>query len=129
MTRKDIIERIRLVTDGVPLKLDNLTIRTTSSGKLLITGWTNTINFENITKSKILQELDNLKKSYSELAKSFEELNDIVKNNGLTMLKENKRLPTHATSNLGIWLNGKISLYLEDLANPKDNADLAPNCL
>jgi hypothetical protein len=36
---------------------------------------------------------------------------------------------THATSNLGIWLNGKIGLYLEDLANPKDNADLAPNCL
>ena len=27
---------------------------------------------------------------------------------------------THATSNLGIWLNGKIGLYLEDLANPKN---------
>jgi len=41
-----------------------------------------------------------------------------------------KRQPiTHATSNLGIWLNRKIGLYLEDLANPKDNADLAPNCL
>ena len=36
---------------------------------------------------------------------------------------------THATSNLGLWLNGKIGLYFEDLANPKDNADLAPNCL
>jgi len=34
-------------------------------------------------------------------------------------------LPTHATNNLWIWLNGKIGLYLEDLANPKDNADLA----
>ncbi len=43
---------------------------------------------------------------------------------------KNKKLPlTHATSNLGIWLNGKIGLYLEDLANPKDNADLIPNCL
>jgi hypothetical protein len=30
---------------------------------------------------------------------------------------------------LGIWLNGKIGFYLEDLANPKDNADLTPNCL
>ena len=38
-------------------------------------------------------------------------------------------MPTHATSNLGIWLNGKIGLYLEDLANPKDNAYLTPNCL
>jgi hypothetical protein len=37
--------------------------------------------------------------------------------------------PTHATSNLGIWLNGKIGLYLGDLANPKDYADLIPNCL
>jgi hypothetical protein len=42
---------------------------------------------------------------------------------------KNKPPVTHATSNLGIWLNGKIGLYLEDLANPKDNADLVPNCL
>ena len=38
-------------------------------------------------------------------------------------------LPTHATSNLGIWLNGKIGLYLEDLANPKIRLNLVPNCL
>ena len=36
---------------------------------------------------------------------------------------------THATSNLGIWLNGKIGLYLEDLANPKIGLNLVPNCL
>jgi hypothetical protein len=36
---------------------------------------------------------------------------------------------THATSNLGIRLNGKIGLYLEDLANPKDYASLIPNPL
>jgi hypothetical protein len=40
-----------------------------------------------------------------------------------------KLLPTHATSNLGIRLNGKIGLYFEDLANQKDSADLIPNCL
>jgi hypothetical protein len=33
---------------------------------------------------------------------------------------------THATNNLGIWLNEKIGLYL---ANPKNDADLTPNCL
>ena len=49
-------------------------------------------------------------------------------------LKENNeyinwQLLTYATSNLGIWLNGKIDLYLEDSANPKDNADLIPNPL
>ena len=36
---------------------------------------------------------------------------------------------THATSNLGIWLNGKIGLYLEDLANPKIGLNLVPNPL
>ncbi len=36
---------------------------------------------------------------------------------------------THATSNLGIRLNGKIGLYLEDLANPKIGLNLIPNCL
>jgi len=44
-------------------------------------------------------------------------------------LKREKLLPTHTTSNLGIWHNGKVGLYLEDLANPKDNANLIPNCL
>jgi len=39
-------------------------------------------------------------------------------------LKKKAQPLTHATSNLGIWLNGKFGLYLEDLANPKDNADL-----
>jgi hypothetical protein len=34
---------------------------------------------------------------------------------------------THATSNLGIWLNGKIGLYLEDLANPNNGLNLVPN--
>jgi hypothetical protein len=34
---------------------------------------------------------------------------------------------THATSDLGISLNGKIGLYLGVLANPKINATLDPN--
>ncbi|MGZ9675680.1 hypothetical protein [Flavobacterium sp. GNP001] len=39
-----------------------------------------------------------------------------------------KRLPpTHATSDLGIWFNGKIGLYLEVLAYSKNNATLDPN--
>ena len=81
----DIRDRIRLVADGIPLKLDNLTIQTTNSGKLLVTGWTNTVHFENISRDKILQELENLKKSYSELTKSFKELDDVVKKNRLTI--------------------------------------------
>ncbi len=34
---------------------------------------------------------------------------------------------THATSDLGNWFNEKIGLYLEVLANPKNNATLGPN--
>jgi hypothetical protein len=30
---------------------------------------------------------------------------------------------------LGIRLNRKIGLYLEDLANPKNGLNLVPNCL
>nr|WP_315201539.1 hypothetical protein [uncultured Flavobacterium sp.] len=36
---------------------------------------------------------------------------------------------THATSNLGIWLNLNMVLYLEDLANPKIGLNLVPNPL
>ena len=50
--------------------------------------------------------------------------------NGKTLKSKKKAEPlTHATSNLGIWLNGKIGLYLEDLANPKIGLNLIPNCL
>jgi len=45
------------------------------------------------------------------------------------MQLNNKRLPTHATSNLGIWHNEKIGLYLEDLANQNNGLNLIPNCL
>ncbi|MEN9909543.1 MAG: hypothetical protein RLZZ540_2692, partial [Bacteroidota bacterium] len=35
----------------------------------------------------------------------------------------------HATTDLGNWLNGKLVLYLEDLANPKIGLNLVPNPL
>jgi hypothetical protein len=34
---------------------------------------------------------------------------------------------THATSNLGISLNGKIGLFQKYLANPKNGLNLVPN--
>ena len=80
---ENIRERIWLIPDGIPLKLDKMTIRTSDSGKLLVTGWTNTINFNNISKENILQELDALKSSFLDLTKSFNELNNIVKSNNL----------------------------------------------
>jgi len=35
---------------------------------------------------------------------------------------------TATTTDLEIWLNRKLFLYLESLANPKDNPHLTPNC-
>jgi hypothetical protein len=85
METEDIRKRIWLIADGVPLKLGNMTIRTTDSGKLLVTGWTDSIHFENISRKKIAQELEDIKISFSELSKSFAELNDLVKLNNLTI--------------------------------------------
>ena len=44
-------------------------------------------------------------------------------------MKKYKLLETHATSNLWIWLDLKLVLYLEDLANPNNGLNLVPNCL
>ena len=51
--------------------------------KLIVTGWTSSLNLTNTSKEKILQELNELKQSYFDLSKSFPELNDIVKENKL----------------------------------------------
>jgi hypothetical protein len=85
MTTKDIKERIWLIADGIPLKLDNMTIRTTDSDKLLVTGWTSTIHFENISRKNVLVELACLKDSYAKLSKTYNEINDIVRMNNLTI--------------------------------------------
>ena len=83
MTKQDIRQRIWLLTDGIPLKLDSMTIQIVDSDKLLVTGWTNTIHFENISRENLLLELEGLKASYAELTKSFVELTDTVRNNSL----------------------------------------------
>ncbi|OOV19091.1 hypothetical protein BXU10_05300 [Flavobacterium sp. LM4] len=42
---------------------------------------------------------------------------------------KNNRPVTHATTDLGNWLNLKMVLYLKDLANPKIELNLVPNPL
>jgi len=43
---------------------------------------------------------------------------------------ENKKLPpTATTTDLGIWLNGKVVCIWDDLANPKNGLNLVPNPL
>lgn len=78
MKSEEIAKKIRQISDGIPIKLGNITIRASDSEKLLVTGWTNTIHFENISKLHLLQELEDLKSSFSVLLKSFDVLNDVI---------------------------------------------------
>jgi hypothetical protein len=52
----------------------------------------------------------------------------IVIDNQRCLKSVSQQSPTHATSNLGIWLNGKIGLFQKYLANPKNGLNLVPNC-
>ncbi len=106
----NIRERLWLIAEGIPLKMENMTIRTTDSNKLLVNGFTDTFYFEDISKEKILQELDNLKDSFFELSKSFNELNHIIKNNNLTI---EYHMSYDDFGKVGIGLCSEISGILE----------------
>jgi len=43
--------------------------------------------------------------------------------------KKEKHRITATTTDLGNWLNRKMVLYLDDLANPKNGLNLVPNPL
>ena len=78
-------ERIWKIADGIPLRLENCTLKTNDSGKLLVIGWTDTMFFENISKDKVFQELNELKEDFKKLADSFPDLVTIIKSNDLTI--------------------------------------------
>ena len=80
-SEENIRKQIWLLADRIPLKLPNITIQTNDTGKLLITGWTRTIYFHNISKENILNELDDLKTSFASLSESFPEINDVIRGN------------------------------------------------
>ena len=56
---------------------------------------------------------------------------DIWVNNSNNQKIENKKIQplTATTTDLGIGLNGKMVLYLDDLANPNNGLNLVPNPL
>ena len=82
-SNENIRKRIWLIADGIPLKLDNMTIKSSDAGKLLVTGWTNTIHFNNISKENIQLELKDLKSSFSSFSERFPELITIIELNNL----------------------------------------------
>ncbi|RZK39766.1 MAG: hypothetical protein EOO90_17470 [Pedobacter sp.] len=114
MTTREIRERIWLIADGIPLTLNNLTIRATDSGKLLVIGWTDTVHFKNVTRAKSLQEMNTLKTSYAELSSSYKELNDIVENNNL-LIEYHVSYDDGGKTEIGICseIEGKLSWYID----------------
>jgi hypothetical protein len=83
MNSKQLNQRIMLIPDGFPLILENMTVRVERTGKLLVFGWTQTHYLENISKDKILTELDNLKNDFSILLQQFAELRSLIELNNL----------------------------------------------
>ena len=84
MNSEQIRERIWSIADGVPLSIENVTIRIDRAGKLLVIGQTDTCYFENVTKEKTLLELQNLKEYFISLKSQFEELQNLISLNNLT---------------------------------------------
>lgn len=85
METSQLKERIWKIADGIPLRLDNCTIRINDNGSLLVTGWTDTIYFENITKDKVIQELNDLKDNFKKFSDAFPDLTKIINSNNLNI--------------------------------------------
>jgi len=114
MDTNEIEKKIWRIADGIPFNLGNMTIRTTDSDKLLVTGWTNTTYFENISRDNILNEIKELKQSFSELRNSFKELEDIIIYNDLKV-EFHMAYDDSGKCAIGICseINGKINWYID----------------
>lgn len=112
MNSEQIRERIWSIADGVPLSIENVTIRIDRTGKLLVIGQTNTYYFENVTKEKTLLELQNLKEYFIFLKSQFEELQNLISLNNL-MTEYHITFPD-GKNTIGICseINNEVNWYL-----------------
>ena len=113
MNESHIQDRIWRIVDGVPLKLGNITIRTTDSDKLLVTGWTKTVHFENLKKDSLLKELEELKSTFSELVATFKELTTVIDKYNL-IVEYHMAYDDAGKVGIGLCseLNGELNWYL-----------------
>ena len=72
------------------------------------------MNYKNISKVKILQELQELKSSFLKLSKSFNDLNEIIKRNNLT-IEYHMAYDDAGRAGIGLCseLEGKINWYID----------------
>jgi hypothetical protein len=111
MDAENLRHRIWLIADGIPLKIENVTIKIIA-GKLLVTLWTQTRYLENITKANSILELENLKNDFSAFLLKFEEMRTLIKLNDLQV--EYHLAYDEGKSGIGICseIDGELNWYL-----------------
>jgi hypothetical protein len=113
MDTTKLTERIWSIADGIPLRLDNCTIRINDNGRLLVTGWTDTIHFENITKDKVIQELNLLKDNFKTLSNSVPDLVTLIESNNLA-IEFHMQFDDNGKAGIGLCseIEGQINWYI-----------------
>lgn len=113
MDTTQLTERIWRIADGIPLRLDNCTIRINDNGRLLVIGWTDTTYFENITKDKVIQELNELKKNFKNLSESVPDLLTLIDSNNLT-IEFHMHFDDNGKAGIGLCseIGGQINWYI-----------------
>jgi len=67
MDKDRIIAAIEFLKDGQTFKLGDLTLGRTSGGDILVTGWTDYLDLQNLTKRAALTELKETKELFNKL--------------------------------------------------------------
>ena len=113
MDTTQLTERIWRLADGIPLRFDNCTIRINDNGTLLVTGWTDTIYFENITKDKVIQELNELKDNFKKLSELVPDLLTLIDSNNLT-IEFHMQFDDNGKAGIGLCseISGQINWYI-----------------
>ena len=113
MDTTQLTEKIWRIADGIPLRLDNCTIRISDNGRLLVTGWTDTIYFENITKNKVIQKLNELKDNFKTLSESLPDLVTLFDSNNLT-IEFPMQFDDNGKAGIGLCseIDGQINWYI-----------------
>jgi hypothetical protein len=84
MTDDEILTTLKsvkqLLQDNQSLKVGDVTLRCENNGELSVTGWTNSIHFENLTKRQSLTELNKIKELFRLMLNSSDDLAKFAEN-------------------------------------------------
>ncbi len=84
MTDDDVFKMLRnvkqLLQDNHDLKVGDLTLSLKENKKLIVTGWSNFIHFENLTKKQSLIELHQIKNLFGQMLNSSKDFAEFSEN-------------------------------------------------